>query len=61
MTSPFRRDVPVAVINGSEISQVFDGVVVRYTQTTWDSSEILDGSGVMVDEINLLVYLDNLE
>jgi hypothetical protein len=53
-------DVPVVVIDGCEISKVFDGIIIRNNQPPRDSPEILNGSGVMVYKINLFIRLDDL-
>lgn len=57
----FQGDMPEAIIRGSESSQVFYGVIIRHEQPPRNSLDILDGSGVVIDKVDLLVHLDDLE
>ena len=59
--SLLQRDMPEAVSRGSESSQVFYGMIIRYKQPPRNGPDILDGSGVVIDEINLLSHLDDLK
>ena len=53
--------MPEADVKGSEIVQIFDGIIIRNTEPARDGSEIINRSGVVVDKVDLVPHLDDLE
>jgi len=59
--SLFQGNMPKAVIRGSESMQIFYRMIIRHKQSPRNSSDVLDRSGVVVDQVDLLDHLDDLE